>query len=142
MEHSLTEELKLRPSQLALDITSEWHPSIRALLELQDSSLTTGMRIFSATPHIGDWTTSAQITLMGDAVHLMSPTGGVGASAALNDAATLAAIIVERGVSSQSVNQYEQAMKGFTEVCLRRSCVAGEKMLGLPEVGKLNHAFL
>ena len=133
-EDGLNEALHSNPSGLALEITSQWDPSIRSLLELQDKSLTSGMRVYSACPEIGSWEPSSHITVMGDAVHLMSPSGGVGAVAALNDAVTLAQIIVdERGVLSvESIGKFEQMMKNFAGACLRRSFVAGEKMLNTP----------
>ena len=133
-EDKLNKALRSNPSALALEITSQWDPSIRSLLELQDKSLTSGMRIYSASPEIGSWETSPHITVLGDAIHLMSPSGGVGAVAALNDAAALARIITdEQGVLSvESIQNYEQMMKEFAGACLRRSFIAGEKMLNTP----------
>ena len=133
-EDALNEVLRSNSSGLALEITSQWHPSIRSLLELQDKSVTLGMRVYSASPEIGTWESSSHITLLGDAIHLMSPSGGVGAVAALNDAATLAQIIAdEQGVLSvESVGEYEQQMRSFAGACLRRSFIAGEKMLNTP----------
>ena len=133
-EDGLNKALHLNPSGLALEITSQWDPSIRSLLELQDKSLTSGMRVYSASPDIGSWEPSSYITVLGDAVHLMSPSGGVGAVAALNDAATLAQIIADEqgALSVESIRNFEQIMKNFAGACLRRSFVAGEKMLNTP----------
>ncbi len=133
-EDGLNEALRSNPSGLALEITSQWDPSIRSLLELQDKSLTSGMRVYSASPEIGSWESSPHVTMLGDAIHLMSPSGGVGAVAALNDAAALAQIIAEkRGVLSvESIGKFEQMMKDFAGACLRRSFIAGEKMLNTP----------
>ena len=137
-EDALNEALRSNSLGLALKITSQWHPSIRSLLKLQDKSLTSGMRVYSASPEIGTWEPSSHITLLGDAIHLMSPSGGVGAVAALNDTVALAQIIAdEQGVLSvESVGEYKQLMRNFAGACLRRSIIAGEKMLNTPPVEK------
>ena len=95
------------------------------------------MRVYSASPEIGTWEPSSHITLLGDAIHLMSPSSGVGAVAALNDAAALAQIIAdEQGVLSvESVGEYEQLIRNFAAACLRRSFIAGE-MLNTPPAEK------
>ena len=131
-EEELNEALRSNSPELALDITSEWDPSIRSLLELQDRSLTSGMRVYSASPEIENWTPSAIVTALGDAIHVMPPSGGVGAVAALNDAVVLSQIIAEQGISVQSIGKFEQIMRGFAEVCIKRSYAAGAKMLNMP----------
>ena len=64
----------------------------------------------------------------------MSPSGGVGAVAALNDAAALAQIIADEqgALSVELIEKFEQMMKKFAGACLRRSFVAEEKMLNMP----------
>ena len=54
-EDALNKALHSNSSGLALEITSQWHPSIRSLLELQDESLTSRTRVYSASPEIGTW---------------------------------------------------------------------------------------
>ena len=133
-EDGLNEASHSSPSGLALQITSQWDPPIRSLLELQDKSLTSGMRVYSACPEIGSWEPSSHITVLGDAVHLMSPSGGVGAVATADGVANLAQIIADKqGVLSvESIGKFEQMVKHFAGLCLRRSSVAGEKMLNTP----------
>lgn len=57
--------------------------------------------------------------MLGDAIHPMSPAGGVGAVTALNDAAMLAHVISEKEgfVTVQSVAEYEQKTRNFAR-CL------------------------
>lgn len=131
-EDEVDEKLRSDSPGVGLDITSEWHPSIRSLIELQDRDLTYGMRILSAPEDIPAWETSSRVTVMGDAIHVMSPTGGVGAVAALNDAVLLSKIISEEGVSINSIRKFEDRMREFAGVCIRRSMLAGSKMLDLP----------
>lgn len=78
------ERLRKDPYSASMDIASEWDSLIRSLIELQDSDLTCGIRIYSAPEVIPAWRTSCRVIVIGDAIHLMSPTGGVGAVAVLN----------------------------------------------------------
>ena len=130
-EIQLTESLKTRAAELSLDMTDEWDLSIRSLLELQESSLTIGTRIYSARPEMPVWTPSTYVTLMGDAIHVMAEPGGLGAVAALNDASTLARIISEYGVSASSMAQYEETMRTFAKASIESSHAAVERLLGL-----------
>ena len=68
----------------------------------------------------------------------MSPSSGIGAVAALNDATALAQIIADeqRVLSVESVGEYEQLMRNFAGACLRRSFITGEKMLNTPPAEK------
>ena len=87
----MNKALHSNPSRLAaLEITSQWNPPTRSLLELQNKSLTSGMRVYSASPDIESWEPSSHTTVLGDAADLMSPSGGVGVVVAFNDAAALA----------------------------------------------------
>lgn len=79
----------------SLALTGEWHPSLRSLFELQDVRQASTMRVVSSPPRVPTWQASAYVTLVGDAVHAMSPCGGVGANTALRDAAELAKLFTK-----------------------------------------------
>ncbi|KAK7992144.1 hypothetical protein PG988_000938 [Apiospora saccharicola] len=115
---------------LALDITGEWDPSIRSLIELQDRELTHGMRVLSAPAALPEWEPSDRVTVLGDAVHVMSPSGGVGAVAAIHDACLLAGILAQEGHSKVSIGKYERGMREFAKKCIDRSNEAAVRMLG------------
>ncbi|TVY18015.1 Zeaxanthin epoxidase-like protein [Lachnellula arida] len=131
-DEELEKALRSRAVDLSLQLTSEWDPSVRSLIELQDQSLTMGMRMYNVGPNIPAWTSSANITLMGDAIHVMAPSGGVGAVAALHDASVLAQIIGDEGITEASIGYFEGSMRQFAKVCIMRSFVAGKKMLNMP----------
>ncbi|TVY65608.1 Zeaxanthin epoxidase-chloroplastic-like protein [Lachnellula suecica] len=122
--------------EMSLQLTSEWDPSIRCLIELQDPSLSLGMNVYSASPDIPAWKPSGSVTVLGDAIHVMSPSGGVGAVATLNDVFELTRIIESEGVSEASIGKFEGAMRGFAKVCIGRSFLAGEKMLSMPSAAE------
>ena len=132
---AILEQVLKRPAKdLALSLTSEWDPSLRRLFELQDESQTTAIRVISTDPNIESWSPSAQVTLLGDAVHVMSPAGGVGAITALKDAASLVKVLVADGISSESIGEYETAMKEYAAASLSRSIRGGEKLYNQPPI--------
>jgi hypothetical protein len=75
---------------LFLKLTEEWDPSVRSFFELQNIALSSTLRVSSSKPDIPFWSPNERIILLGDAVHAISPCGGVGAVTALRDAAVLA----------------------------------------------------
>jgi 2-polyprenyl-6-methoxyphenol hydroxylase-like FAD-dependent oxidoreductase len=104
-------------AELSLKITENWDPSIRSLLELQQVEKTSAVRITSADANQKKWQ-SSNVTLLGDAIHCMPPTGGVGANTALSDAASLCELIKE-GV--EGISQYEEKMLGYAGQAIQRS---------------------
>jgi 2-polyprenyl-6-methoxyphenol hydroxylase-like FAD-dependent oxidoreductase len=92
-----------------------WHPDLRKLAETVDESemmanpLRTSRRIKA-------WPTT-RITLLGDAIHSMTPFRGIGANVALRDAALLCTKLVEAAQGQRpvldAVHEYEDAMRGY-----------------------------
>ncbi|AIY42252.1 Salicylate hydroxylase [Collimonas arenae] len=72
---------------LAKDMTPDWHPALHKLMSLVDPSTALVVDIRTSVP-IPAWTAST-ITLLGDAIHTMTPGRGVGANTALRDAVNL-----------------------------------------------------
>jgi 2-polyprenyl-6-methoxyphenol hydroxylase-like FAD-dependent oxidoreductase len=73
--------------RLVLDMTPDWHPNMRRLFTLSDSGSCFPINIRTSVP-IEPWRPSS-VTLLGDAIHTMTPGQGVGANTALRDAALL-----------------------------------------------------
>jgi 2-polyprenyl-6-methoxyphenol hydroxylase-like FAD-dependent oxidoreductase len=73
--------------KLAGRLTRSWHPELRALVDRADTAATFGVRIQVSRPVTG-WT-PGPVTVLGDAIHAMSPARGSGANTALRDAAVL-----------------------------------------------------
>ncbi len=74
------------PRMTVLDLIDGWHPLLTDLVEHADTVANLG-RLRYAEP-IQHWGTHP-ITLLGDAIHVMPPSGGLGANTAFLDAATL-----------------------------------------------------
>ncbi|KAG8160653.1 hypothetical protein KVR01_008917 [Diaporthe batatas] len=125
-------------SSLALQVTTEWHPSLRSVLELQDTSQATLIRVASQVAEVPVWEPSAWVTLLGDAIHPMSPCGGVGANTAICDAASLAKVLVAWNGSpvENSVGAFESDMRRRAHVSIVRSEIGSKKMFGLKSLAE------
>ena len=117
-------------AELSLQIADCWDPSLRSILYLQDKTQSSLLRILSADPDMKAWTPSDKITIIGDACHAMSPSGGVGAVTALVDGAKLAKMIATKGISATSIGEFEAEMREFAGANIRRSYIGGRKMFG------------
>lgn len=117
-------------ARLSLELTKEWDPSLRSLFQLQDVRQCSTLRVVSATPEAPSWEASANVTLIGDAIHAMSPCGGVGANTALRDAAELAKAIGagKDNPASKSVGLFEEDMRKRAFKSLMRSFAGSKKM--------------
>jgi 2-polyprenyl-6-methoxyphenol hydroxylase-like FAD-dependent oxidoreductase len=73
--------------RLVNERTTTWHPDMRRLFALADPDSCFPINIRTSVP-IPQWETT-RITLIGDAIHTMTPGRGVGANTALRDAALL-----------------------------------------------------
>ncbi|WP_152681584.1 FAD-dependent monooxygenase [Chromobacterium subtsugae] len=103
-----------------------WHPSLRALLERTDTTAIIGREVRMAES-VPNWT-PGRLTVLGDAIHAMSPAGGVGANTALADAAMLAQCLAE-GDIGPAVARYEADMRQRAERALALTRAGAERLL-------------
>jgi 2-polyprenyl-6-methoxyphenol hydroxylase-like FAD-dependent oxidoreductase len=102
--------------RLTVDATAGWHPAVRELFAHADPTT-----FFPVSIRAGDRVDAWQpgpVTLLGDAIHTMPPTGGVGANTALRDAQTLAGELLTGAPLVEAVAAYEQVLlpRGFDVV--------------------------
>lgn len=126
-------------AQLSGKITEHWHESIKSLLKFQDSKRTAALRVSTAPPEIPPWEASSRITFVGDAIHLMPPTGGIGANTALQDVAALVKILVEDGIAEGSIKRYEDDMRRRASEAIEQSLQGAKHMVGLGHWSSLKH---
>jgi 2-polyprenyl-6-methoxyphenol hydroxylase-like FAD-dependent oxidoreductase len=101
--------------QAAIETVAGFHPAVRRVIEHADVPATFALCVTSARP-VTPWRSLA-VTLLGDAIHTMSPGRGDGANIALKDAALLASEL--RGAAAGRVSvaaakaAYETAMLDY-----------------------------
>lgn len=114
----------IRTSLLGLMRT--WHPVLRQLVEDSDAPRIAAVPVLTSIP-VGRWTPT-NVTLLGDAIHTMTPLLGLGGSTALRDAGLLCRRLTEvaqgRPVPA-AVGDYEGAMVDYGFRAVRRSAQFG-----------------
>jgi 2-polyprenyl-6-methoxyphenol hydroxylase-like FAD-dependent oxidoreductase len=103
-----------------------WAPEFRDLIALADPTTLSQFSIRTSTP-VGPWPTG-RVTLIGDAIHAMTPYRGIGANMALEDAVRLKRALVaaargERDVF-EAIGGYEDAMRDYAFRAVRNSLQA------------------
>ncbi|WP_214414682.1 FAD-dependent oxidoreductase [Sphaerisporangium fuscum] len=108
---------------LVAELTAGWHTDLRALVHQTDTAAVTATAIRSSVP-VPAWT-PGPVTLLGDAIHAMTPARGIGANTALRDAALLARLLaaVARGERPllEAVGEYEALMTEYGFAAVRAS---------------------
>lgn len=105
----------LTPQDAALSRMDGWHPQLRALIEQADPDNSTLLSIRVVQP--GPRWSPGPVTLLGDAIHATSPTGGNGANTALRDADLLRRNLIDvnegRRELLDAVDDYERQMLAY-----------------------------
>ncbi|RSM96626.1 FAD-dependent monooxygenase [Nonomuraea sp. WAC 01424] len=109
--------------RLALATVAGWHEGVSRIVEQADPEATFLVRTHSAR-RVRPWDEPA-VTLLGDAVHSMSPGRGEGANVALRDAHTLstrlAAAAAEGRPLAEAKSAYERAMLDYAFTAVEAS---------------------
>jgi 2-polyprenyl-6-methoxyphenol hydroxylase-like FAD-dependent oxidoreductase len=127
-------------ARLVGEMTPDWHHNLRRLFELTDSSTCFPINIKTSVP-LDPWPAS-NVTLIGDAVHTMTPGRGVGANTALRDAVLLCGRIIDvadgRLDLVAAVGRYEAKMikYGFDAVLKSRKQMTDEDPIHKPVIGR------
>ncbi|EJZ23109.1 FAD-dependent monooxygenase [Rhizobium sp. Pop5] len=108
---------------LGLELTRDWHPHMRALIRMTEPSTIHDVKMRTSVP-LKPWT-SSNVTLLGDAVHTMTPGRGAGANTALRDAALLGRMLVEadrgRKPLVEAIHAYEVEMLRYSTEAVQES---------------------
>jgi salicylate hydroxylase len=107
--------------QLVLDRTDAWAPGIRTMITNSDHATVGPVVIRSMLP-VDPWP-STRVTLLGDAIHNMTPMAGIGANTALRDAALLADRLAAAGADGlvPAIAGYEREMLDYGFAAVRTS---------------------
>lgn len=104
-----------RLAPIAARAVARWAPEFRTLVALADPTTLSQFAIRTSTV-VGPWPTG-RVTLIGDAIHAMTPYRGIGANVALEDAVRLKRAIVagarrERDLLD-AIGTYESEMRDY-----------------------------
>ncbi|MEU5845390.1 FAD-dependent oxidoreductase [Saccharopolyspora shandongensis] len=123
------------PQETVLSRMEGWHPDLRALIEQSDPDNSTLLSIRVVEPR-ERWA-PGPVTLLGDAIHATSPTGGNGANTALRDADLLRRCLIEAAEGRQNllgaVGDYERQMLEYGVEAVRHSLDALPAFVPKPE---------
>ena len=106
---------------LVTDRIRGWSPAFRRLVECSDPATVNALRVKSAAP-VDPWPTG-RVTLLGDAIHNMTPMAGVGANTALRDADLLRHELsaAPPGEVVAAISRYEREMLRYGFAAVRQS---------------------
>lgn len=108
-----------RLRDLVVDRVGGWSPALRHLVARTDPATVAAVPL-RTMPTLPSWEPST-VTLLGDAVHSMTPMAGVGANTALRDADTLRRALIGPGTLTEQVGRYESRMREYANAALALS---------------------
>ncbi|KAJ4363685.1 hypothetical protein N0V83_009982 [Neocucurbitaria cava] len=115
-------------AQIAKSLTSHWHERVKPLFDNMIESEAAFWKITCSSPQgVPEWPNDPRVTLVGDAVHAMTPAGGNGANTAVRDSALLGRLIAEawergHGDSWTGVTKgYEDEMRVYASAAVKES---------------------
>lgn len=98
--------------EYVMKITKGWDAQLTNLLSMMTEI--TAIPVHSNRPDVEVWQTDDRLTFMGDAIHLMSPSGGSGGLSAIRDAAALTEVLSQSWNGSHWAN-LKNALSGYEE---------------------------
>lgn len=104
---------------------SRWSPQLQRIVADSPVETISEWRIRSSK-QIDRWEPT-NVTLLGDAIHAMTPMGGIGANVALRDAQLLSRCIAEGG---DAIARYEKEMYDYGFAAVRDSLRAAKQFVG------------
>ena len=102
-------------AKIAKTLTRDWHPRLKPLFDEMSESEAAFWKITCSTPSgVPEWPNEPRVTVLGDAVHSMTPAGGIGANTAVRDSALLGRLLAEAGGYYDGVTAaYEKEMRVY-----------------------------
>ena len=112
---------------LGEELIAGWHPALRRMLAESEPASRGGL-LFGVSTETPPWP-SSRVTVLGDALHTMPPTGGLGGNAALHDARTLVAELARRPWQA-AIPAYEAELRAHGYAAVREALTIRDHMLG------------
>ncbi|PSR84157.1 hypothetical protein BD289DRAFT_409866 [Coniella lustricola] len=123
-------------ARLAKQLTQNWHPRVRSLIDEMDDSEAAFWKITCSNAAqfrgVPVWPNDPRVTVIGDAVHSMTPAGGLGANTAVRDAALLGKLIADRGGFAEGITEaYEKEMRVYGSAMVAKSYALARAQFGI-----------
>jgi 2-polyprenyl-6-methoxyphenol hydroxylase-like FAD-dependent oxidoreductase len=120
-------------AEIAKSLTKDWHPRFKPLIDEMNESEAAFWKITCSTPSgVPEWANEPRVTLIGDAVHSMTPARGIGANTAVQDSALLGRLLREAGGFDPSVTgAYEKEMRVYASAAVHQSYSAAVGGFGI-----------
>jgi len=122
---------------IALRAMARWDPAFRDLVRLADRATISTIAIRTSAP-VAPWQ-SERVTLIGDAIHAMTPYRGIGANVALKDAVRLRDALVRADLGEAPLNEaiggYETEMRRYGFAAVRNSLKAMQQVTAQGPIG-------
>ncbi len=125
-------------ADLSRELTARWHDRLRPIFEEQIDEEAAFFKMSTSSPGgVPEWTNDARITLIGDAVHAMTPAGGVGANTALKDAALLGRLLsTASGWKEGLTAEYEREMRPYASANVKMSFERASRLFTIAQLTK------
>jgi 2-polyprenyl-6-methoxyphenol hydroxylase-like FAD-dependent oxidoreductase len=110
-------------AEIAKKLTANWHSRLKPLFDEMAESEAAFWKITCSTPTgVPEWPNEPRVTVIGDAVHSMTPAGGIGANTAVRDSALLGRLLAEAGGYRNDVTAaYETEMRVYASEAVKTS---------------------
>jgi len=121
---------------LSRDLTARWHARLRPIFDDQVDEEAAFLKMATSS-HSGtpSGKSDPRVTLLGDAVHAMTPAGGVGANTALKDAAVLGRMLAGGWKDGLTAN-YEREMRSYASPNVKMSYARASRLFNITELTK------
>lgn len=120
-------------ADIAKSISKDWHPRFKPLFDEMNESEAAFWKITCSTPSgVPEWPNEPRVTVIGDAVHSMTPAGGIGANTAVRDSALLGRLLREAGGYKPGVTAaYEKEMRVYASEAVNESYTGASGAFGI-----------
>jgi 2-polyprenyl-6-methoxyphenol hydroxylase-like FAD-dependent oxidoreductase len=125
-------------ADLSRQLTARWHDRLRPIFEEQIDDEAVFLKMSTSSPDgVPEWGNEPCVTVIGDAVHAMTPAGGVGANTALRDAALLGRLLAEAGGWKEGLTaEYEREMRAYASANVKMSFERASRLFTITELTK------
>lgn len=119
-------------ADIAKSLTKNWHPRFKPMIDQMNESEAAFWKLTCSTPDgVPEWPNEPRVTLIGDAVHSMTPAGGIGANTAVRDSELLGRLLRESGGKIEGITAaYEKQMRVYANEAVRYSYGSATKSFG------------